>query len=138
MTASTRSAGSRHGEAGAGLIGTFFGVVVFLVLLLVAVQVLSGLYARSVVAAVSYDAARTLGGADQGDGEASRAVAVARARRQLGSMGEKATFEWDNDPDTVRLTVRSPAPTVLPQSLTGPVGLGDIERTVTVRVERVR
>ena len=146
MTRSTRSAGNsgrHHGDgageqAGAGVISTVIGVTVFLVLLLFAVQVLVGLYATSVVTAVTYDAAKIVAGADQGDSAEGLASAEAGARTQLGRFGEKAAFRWDNDADVVRLHVQAPRPTVLPSGLVSGVGLADIERTVTVRVERVR
>ncbi len=139
MTRSTRSAGSgATRETGAGVIGSIAGVTIFLILLAFAVQVLVGLYATSVVTAATYDAARTLAGADQGDSPAGRASAEATARGQLGRFGERATFRWDNDADTVRLHVRAPRPNLLPRSLADGTGLGDIERTVRVRVERAR
>lgn len=106
--------------------------------MLFAVQVLLGLYATSVVTASTYDAARVLAGADQGDSAVGRADAEAGARSQLGRYGERAAFRWDNDAQSIRLRVRVPRPTVLPRSLASGLGLPDIERTVTVRVERAR
>jgi len=44
------------GEAGTGLIGTAFGVVVFLLFLLLGVQVLLGLYTTTVVTSATLDA----------------------------------------------------------------------------------
>ncbi len=142
MTRSTRSAADRDpvrpDERGAGVIATVAGVTVFLVLLLFAVQILVGLYATSVVTAATYDAAKVLAGADAGDSAVGRANAEAGARSQLGRYGQKADFGWENDAESVRLHVRAPRPTLLPLSLVRGVGLSDIERTVTVRVERVR
>lgn len=139
MTRSTRSAASRqHEEDGTGVIGTVFGVTVFLVLLLFAVQVLVGLYATSVVTASTYDAARIVAGSDQGDSAAGRADAEAAARGQLGRFGHQTAFQWENDAEAVRLHVRARRPTVLPRSLVSSVGLSDIDRTVTVRSERAR
>lgn len=141
MTRSTRSGvdpASTEGEGGAGVISTVAGVTVFLVLLLFAVQVLVGLYATSVVTAATYDAAKVLAGADVGDSAVGRANAEAGARSQLGRYGEKVSFGWDNDAEVVRLRVHAQRPTLLPRSLVSGVGLSDIERTVTVRVERVR
>lgn len=114
------------------------GIAVFLGLLLLAVQVLVGLYATSVVTAATYDAARAVAGADQGDTASARAQAESNARGQLGRFGERAAFRWDNEDDVIRLNVRAPRPTLLPRSLTTTVGLGDIDRTVHVRAERVR
>ena len=139
MTRSTRSAGSgRPDEAGAGVIASVVGVTIFLFLLVFAVQVLVGLYATSVVTAATYDAAKILAGADQGDSAAGRAHAEAAARGQLGRFGERAAFRWENDAETVRLHVQAPRPTLLPHALADSAGLGDIERTVHVRVERPR
>ena len=130
--------GAGANEAGAGVISTVAGVTVFLVLLLFAVQVLVGLYATSVVTAATYDAAKVLAGADAGDSAVGRANAEAGARNQLGRYGEKAAFDWENDAEVVRLHVQAPRPTLLPHTLVRGVGLADIERTVVVRVERVR
>ncbi len=147
MTRSIRSAadpdrgwrdGTGREERGAGVIATVAGVTVFLVLLLFAVQVLVGLYATSVVTAATYDAAKVLAGADGGNSALGRANAEAGARRQLGRYGQKTSFGWENDAEVVRLHVQAPRPTLLPRSLVSGVGLSDIERTVTVRVERVR
>jgi Flp pilus assembly protein TadG len=125
-------------QAGAGLIATVAGVTVFLVLMLFAVQVLVGLYATSVVTAATYDAAKVLAGADTGDSAVARANAESGARSQLGRYGEKAVFGWENDAQVVRLHVQAPRPTLLPRSLVRGVGVSEIERTVTVRVERVQ
>ena len=139
MTRSTRSGGSRKpDQTGAGVISTVVGVTIFLFLLIFAVQVLVGLYATSVATAATYDAARTLAGADQGDSAVSRAHAEVTARAQLGRFWQRAAFRWHNDADTVRLHVKAQRPTLLPRSLVDHAGLGDIERTVHVRVERPR
>ena len=126
-------------ERGAGVIGTMIGAGVFLLLLLFAVQVLVGLYTRSVLTAAAYDAAKAVAGADAGAGRdaASRADAEANAQAQLGEWGQKVSFQWDVCGDVVRLTARGPRPLFLPPALTGPVGLGDVVRTVTVRKEQV-
>ena len=119
--------------------GTVVGITMFLVLLLLAVQVLVGLYAKSVVTAVTYDAAKNLAGADQGDSPSGRAEAETTAKGQLGRMGQETSFDWSGTgPDAVRLTVRARRPTVLPRTLVDGSPLGDIERTVQVRMERVR
>jgi hypothetical protein len=109
----------RRGDSGAGIVSTFIGAVVFLLFLLFAAQLLLGLYAESVVSAVAYDAAKTAAGAD-----GRVALAEADARRQLGADIE---FRWSVSDDAVRLTVRVPR-----------WGRGPVERTVTVRAERVR
>ena len=124
-------------EAGAGIISSVIGVLVFLVLLLFAVQVIYGLYATSVVTAVTYDAAKAVAGSDGGD--QARAVAQRTAVRQLGRYGSDVEFDWDaSDADAIRLEVRARRPTVLPRQLVGDSFLGEIVRTVRVRRETVR
>lgn len=104
------------------------GVLLFLGMLLFAVQVLVGLYATTVVTAAAYDAAKAVAGADRPATE----VAVDRARQRIGRLGDRATFSWAIDGEAVALTVRAPRPTVLP------LVAEDITRTVRVRVESVR
>lgn len=132
MSTASWATSTERGEDGTGIIGTVVGVLIFLSLLLFAVQVLVGLYATTVVGAAAYDAAKTVAGADGGVG--SRAVAVDDARRRLGRVGERASFEWGESPEVVVLTVRAPRPQFLPGSL----GLPDVVRTVRVRIEAVR
>lgn len=124
------------GEHGSGALSTILGAGVFLLLMLFAVQVLVGLYASSVVNAATYDAAKAVAGS--GGGDAAVSGAEANARSQLGDYGKKVTFDWSGStPDFVKLRARAPRPSLLSTVLTGPV-LGDIVRTVTVRVEKVR
>ena len=126
-------------EGGAGVVGTLIGAGVFVLLLLFAVQVLLGLYTTSVVTAATYDAAKAVAGADAGGSLAARADAVANAKSQLGAYGDKVSFDWGGTTaDVVELTARGPKPSFLPATLTGPAGLGDVVRTVRVRVEKVR
>lgn len=127
----------KGGESGAGVISSMLGVFVFLLLLLFAVQVLYGLYATSVVTAVTYDAAKAVAGSDGGD--AARAAAQRNATSQLGRYGRDVTFDWgESDDDAVRLEVRARRPSFLPRELVGDTFLGDIVRTVRVRTEKTR
>lgn len=124
------------------MIGTLLGAGVFVLLMLFAVQVLVGLYTTTVVTAATYDAAKAVAGADAAAGRsaAAEADALRNARAQLGDYGRRVTFEWSADAaaEYVELTARGPRPSFLPRALTGPVGLGDIVRTVQVRREQVR
>lgn len=123
------------GEAGAGIISSVLGVFVFLLLMLFAVQVLYGLYATSVVTAVTYDAAKAVAGSDGGD--AARAEAERRATDQLGRYGDDVRFVWARSgEDAVRLEVTARRPSFLPRELVGDSFLGDIVRTVRVRREK--
>jgi hypothetical protein len=113
--------------------------VVFLALLLFAVQVLYNLYATSVVTSVAFDAARKVAAAAAAEaGEGAVGSAEAEARQALGRYGERVTFEWAVDGDAVALRVRADNPSFLLPAQAGPVAFGDIDRTVRVRVERFR
>lgn len=127
-------------ERGAGLVATIFGAFVFLVLLLFAVQILVGLYARSVVTAATYDAARAVAGGgefgDAGGQEANVAAAEATARARLGSISSRVDFLWQEVSSTrVVLEVRVVPPQFVPLRL---APLAVIDRTVIVRSERFR
>lgn len=122
----------RGRDSGAGVVSTFIGASMFLIFVLFAAQLLLGLYAESVVAAVTYDAAKSAAGADVVSDPAAVGQVVADARRRLGRFGEEAVFEWAVSDDAVRLTVRVPRRSVLSWQR------GPITRTVRVRAERVR
>jgi hypothetical protein len=115
-------------------LAAWFGFVVFLVLLLFAVQVLFNLFATSVVTSVAYDAARKVAG--QHGGPESQAQAEGDARRALGRYSDRVTFEWNSSSEVVALRVRATSSSVLFPAMAGPLAFGDIDRTVRVRVER--
>lgn len=130
-------------EGGAGLVGTFAGVVVFIVFLLFAVQLLFNLYATSAVTAAGLDAARVVAG-QQVDHSSAAAVQAARqraeakARSVLGRYGDRVSFDWSVDGDLVRLRLRVTNPRLLLGGLDRAIGFDTIDRTVKVRVERYR
>lgn len=144
MVAATRlhrpGASRRHDpERGAGLFGTWFGLIVVLVVLLFAVQLLFDLYARSAVTATAYDAARRVAGSHRGSLTAARARAEADARQTLGHYGARVRFQWDvSGAETVRLHVTVDNPRVGFAGVSGPLLVDHIDRTVTVRVERLQ
>ena len=127
-------ADARTGERGAGLIGTIAGVTVFLAFLLFAVQLLFNLYATSAVTAAAYDAARLVAGGEQPD----VARAEDHARQVLGRYADRISFDWTVDDDVVALRVTAENPTFLLPALGGSLGFDEIDRTVRVRVERLR
>jgi Flp pilus assembly protein TadG len=137
-TARSRRSAADGRERGTGLIGTWFGFVVFLALLLFAVQVLYDLYSTSVVTGVAFDAARKVAGAS--GGPTSEAAAEATAREVLGRYGRQVRFTWDlTDPDVVQLRVQADNPAfVLPSLRAGPFPFQHVDRTIRVRVERFR
>ena len=111
------------------------GVLVFLLLLLLAVQVIYNLYATSAVTAAAFDGARLAAGS----GSSGRAEAAAHVKAVLGDYGsERVDVSFTPDPDDVVLTVVADNPSFLPVALRRPLGFDRIERTVRVRVERDR
>lgn len=126
-------------EGGSGLISSAAGVLVFLVFVTFAVQLLFSLYASSTVTAVAHDAAARLArdpAADPGPVEAD-------ARRHLGRLGDDAELTWrtedadgDGAADTVVLRIVVIPPRFVPRSIGDGVGLGVVDRTARVRIER--
>lgn len=115
------------------------GVLTFLVLLLLAVQVTYNLYATSAVTAAAADGVRIAAGADAAVSPDRRAAAEAHIRTLLGAYGEqRVQFEWVENPDGDEeiLTVRATNPSFLPSALRRPLGFDEIERTVRMRIER--
>ena len=130
-------------DRGAGLIGSLAGLLVFLALMLLAVQTLVGLHTRSVVTDAAYEGARRVAGArvDHSDPvavAAAQADAATQVRSLLGRFGETVELDWSGTTsDTVSLTVRARPPGFLWAALRGP-GSALIDRTVHVRVEELR
>jgi hypothetical protein len=129
-------------QAGAGLVSTLAGVSAFLVLLLFAVHLVLNLYATSVVNAVTFDAARVVSGSNGGRG--AELAAEGKARALLGRYDDEGdlAFQWrypstdgDAEPDAVELRVVATHPTHL--SLIE-LPWSEVDRTVTVRLERLR
>ncbi len=116
------------------------GVLVFLLLLLLAVQVIYNLYATSAVTAAAFDGARLAAGADgHGETSAGQEAAAAHVREVLGEYGaERVAIRFTPDPDDIVLTVEANNPSFLPVALRAPLGFDRIERTVRVRIERDR
>jgi hypothetical protein len=135
-TASASQRRTARTEEGSGLVGTIFGVAMFLILLLFAVQVLVRFYAASAMTAAGFDAARRVASADAVDRPAAAQAAEARARRGLGSFGRtRMAFVWQQmDGQQIVLEVRGRPPTFLPL----PGWLATVDRTVRVRTERFR
>lgn len=126
-------------ERGTGLIATAAGVLVFLLFVLFAVQLLFSLYASSTITAVAHDAAARAATSPDDD----LAAIELEARRRLGRVGDLATFTWsaedldgDGAPDSIALRVVASPPRLVPSSIGDGVGLGEIERTATARIER--
>jgi len=125
--------GRLRGERGAGIVSSLAGVTMFLAFLLLAVHVVIGLYAASVVTDAATAGARRVAGSSLTDDPDAPNGAEAKIRTALGALGDSALITWDLDPDTVAVTVRVRRPTFLRA-----FGAGSIERTVRVRREVLR
>lgn len=130
-------------QRGAGLVGTFAGVLVFIVFLLFAVQLLFNLYATSAVTAAALDAARVVAAervdhTNAGSVQEAQQQADARARRILGRYGSRAQLSWTMDDEVVRVHVQVRNPRVFFAGLDRAIGFDSIDRTVAVRIEKYR
>lgn len=129
-------------QRGAGLVSTSAGLLVFMLLMLAAVQILFNLYATSMVTAAAHDAAREVAGLDA---VADRCGAVADAQaaflQSLGDYGAAghATLHWTcSNPDVVRVRVTARHPSVLPDRFAALNSLARLDRTIEVRAESRR
>ena len=123
------------------MVGTTVGVLVFIAFLLLATQVLLGLYTTTVVTSTAVDAATSVARGGAPTDTAVQQVATAEARRRLGSFAAqpgRVTLDWSaSNDDEVVLTIHAQKMTVLPAALGSALG-NRIDRTVRVRTERVR
>jgi Flp pilus assembly protein TadG len=118
--------------------GTAAGVFVFLLLLLSAVNVIAALYARSMATNAAHDAARRVAAHQTAAGRAeARDAEHARFHSRVGARN--ATLVWQgDDPDVVAVRVLAASPSLLPAGIRDVFGIGDTDREIRVRVERVR
>jgi hypothetical protein len=130
-------------DRGVGTVPTAVGFVVFLVFLLLAVQVLYGLYATSTVRGALNDAASRAANGAAGDADLARLADD--AERSLGPMGRRTTIllrleddDADGVPDVVVGSALADPPRFVPPPLSGVAGLDDIDVSVRVRIERFR
>jgi len=128
------------GDRGSGMVGTVAGLTVFLAFMLFSVQLLTNLYATSVVTSATHDGARR---AAQANGDhldpGVRRDTENHVRSLLGTYGNDATFDWSrSDTDVVRLRVQIDNPSFLLRSLPASLPFQQVDRTAEVRVERWR
>ena len=92
-------------DTGTALISSIAGLLVFLAMLLFAVQVLIGLYTRSVVTDAAHEGARLVAGARAAQSEPA-------AREPLGSeRNERSDASWGDSATTCASTGRPAPPT---------------------------
>jgi hypothetical protein len=128
------------------MIPTAAGFLVFILFLLLAVQVLYGLYATSTVRGTLNDAASRAANGMTGVSGAPELRRIADdAERSLGPMGDGTTIELrlvdddaDGAPDVVAGTAVADPPRFVPPLFGGLLGLDDIDVSVRVRIERFR
>lgn len=128
-------------DHGSGMLSAAIGLAIIIAILGFAVNVTIGLWTRSTVDSVAYDAARRI--ASSGGTHAHtdvgvlEAVAIANAKAMLGEYGSKVHmhFDHDGDPDQVVLIVRAPGFSLLPRLIgSGPI-VGGIDSEIVIRRE---
>lgn len=140
MGEGTRRAGrtARCHERGSGLLSAVLGVGVVMALVGLASNVALGLWTRSTVDSIAYDAARAVATAPAGvDPVQARQRAIERARELLGPHGRRVDLRFEPDPaaDVVVLRVRTPGVSLLPRMLgSGPV-VGGLDRRIVLVAE---
>ncbi len=120
---------SERRDRGAGLFGSVFGLVSFLVFLLLAMQVLWSLYATSVVTAAAYDAGRAA--ARTGDAVSG----VDRFERSIGSYDADVSIRVPPGEGVVVVTVTGSNPTLLPDRWARALPFASIDRSIEIRRE---
>ena len=107
----------------------------FLVFMLLAVQVLFGLYTTSTITAATYDAARIAAGSQ---GVRTQEATEARVRELLGRYAtpDNVAVAFGEDQQDVVVSVTARRIGFLPESLRRPLGLDQITRTARVRKEQ--
>ncbi|MEZ5141095.1 MAG: hypothetical protein R2726_01045 [Acidimicrobiales bacterium] len=132
------------GDAGAGLLSSAAGLLVFLGFVLFTVQLLVDLHASSVVTDAAYSGARAVAGArvdhrDPDEVAAAQREAEARVRQLLGRQGATAQLDWSRStPDEVALHVVVDNPRFTLPGLPAHLGVDRVDRVVTLRVEAPR
>lgn len=132
----------RRSETGTGLIASLSGLTAFIILLLIAVQVMFDLYARSAITAAAFEAAKQVAGFNIANLPPDQlaiaeSAAEAQARQTLGHYGNTATFTWTITAASVALRVQVTNESLVPAGLGRVLGIDAIDRTVRVQPERL-
>lgn len=133
----------RRGDGGTGLLSTSIAVLVFLLFMASSVRLLSAMYATSTVMAISTDSARSVASRSvtSNDDEAVRraeARAESAARRQLGRLGRRVTFDWTVSAREVRLHVVLVQPWRLGPSWSPTTAFSRVDRVIVIQRELPR
>lgn len=130
-------------ERGQSLVTSIAAIAVFLGFLLFAVHICVNLYAETTVTANAYDAARRVARAEVAGSDRRAAIAIAKEdlRENMGRFASRITYldiRVRGD-DVVELEVHVDRPSFLIfEEDLGGGPLGELKKTVRVRVERVR
>lgn len=124
-------------ERGSGLLSTVFGVAAVAAAVGLAANICIGLWARTTVDAVAYDAARDIATAPSGTDRALIAQQIVdEAHASLGTHRERVQMEIESlDSDRVVLRVRSTGVDLIPAMIDGGPAVGAMDRTISVRIE---
>ncbi|MEI7887438.1 MAG: hypothetical protein WCJ04_08605 [Actinomycetes bacterium] len=129
-------------ERGTGILGTTIGVAAMIAMLGFASNVSLGLWTRSTVDSVAFDAARRVATAPAADQESAaklsqiESAALDQARQELGSYGQRVILEFEHPNSTVVvLHVRSPANGLLPRLMSNAPILGAVDHRILIRKE---
>jgi hypothetical protein len=127
-------------ERGQSLVTSVAAIAVFLGFLMFAVHICVNLYADTTVTANAYDAARRVARAEVADGDRGPAAARAEAdlRDNLGRYSSRIRdIDWTLGDDVIELHIVVENPSFLIFT-DADLGVGEIDKTVRVRVEKVR
>ena len=134
-----------HGtcERGTGLLSTTIAVLVFLLFMAASVHLLTSMYTRSTVMAVSTDAARSVASRtvlhdDPNEMAAAEAAAERDARHALGRIGDQVRYEWTSTATEVRLQVMLDRPWRLGPGWATMRAFSHLDQTIVMRLERAR
>ena len=125
-------------ERGSGLLSSVLGVGLVLALVGLVAKVALGLWTRTTVDSVAYDAARQVATAPAEVPEhLSRRQAVERAEELLGTYGSRVdlTFEAAPGGQVVVLRVRAPGVSLLPRLIDGGPTVGALDRRIVMAKE---
>ncbi|MEI2639794.1 MAG: hypothetical protein V9F03_12500 [Microthrixaceae bacterium] len=129
-------------ERGSGLLGSVIGVAIVAAMIGLVANVALGLWIRSTVDSVAYDAARRVATADPPDATSPRETvteddALEGAKAMLGPYRSRVSMEFidSGDPDYVALRVRSPGTSLMPRMFSGTLVVGRLDRVIMIRRE---
>ena len=127
------------GDVGSGVFSTTSGLFVFLLMMLFAVQLTFGLYAKSQVTAITFAAARSIATSPNASDPAFQEARRVIAQEYLARVNANATIALEPAPaGFIRLHVRARAKMIFAGSFGGLDGVTAVDRIIDVRIEKVQ